>query len=216
MLREKVKISDKSLEEINAFLLDPNNKLVNDLLAVIEKYGGVDEINRKAEEAGKLENILGKLREKKSPYMKDLEWLTEKRDKNAFISIKDYRRKVLGDKADSMQFNDENPVTLEISACQYFPFLKTEARHAVEHGELMPGRFIRVRNMTEQVADDDILAVSAAVQIMAQVDVKHLRQTDQTAQTHTWVVQKLSRVILEVLVSRMITLSNGQMNTCTT
>ena len=166
MLREKVKISEKHLEEINNFLLDPNNKLVNDLLAVIEKYGGVDEINRKAEEAGKLENILGKLREKKSPYIKDLEWLTEKRDKNAFISIKDYRRKVLGDKADSMQFNDENPVTLEISACQYFPFLMAEARHAVEHGELMPGRFIRVRNMKEQEADNDILAVPAAMKIM--------------------------------------------------
>ena len=166
MLREKVKISEQSVEEINNFLLDPNNKLVNDLLAVIEKYGGVDEINRKAEEAGKLENILGKLREKKSPYIKDLEWLTEKRDKNAFISIKDYRRKVLGDKADSMKFKDDSAVTLEISACQYFPFLMTEARHAVEYGELMPGRFIRVRNMTEQVADDDILAVSAAVQIM--------------------------------------------------
>ena len=71
MLREKVKISEKHLEEINAFLLDPNNKLVNDLLDVIEKYGGVDEINRKGEEAGKLDTILGKLREKKSPYMKD-------------------------------------------------------------------------------------------------------------------------------------------------
>jgi len=166
MLREKVKISEKHLEEINAFLLDPNNKLINDLLAVIEKYGGVDEINRKGEEAGKLDTILGKLREKKSPYMKDLEWLTEKRDNNEFISIKDFRRKVLGDKADSMKFKDDSAVTLEISACQYFPFLMTEARHAVEHGELMPGRFIRVRNMTEQVADDDILAVSAAVQIM--------------------------------------------------
>jgi len=166
MLREKVKISEKHLEEINAFLLDPNNKLINDLLAVIEKYGGVDEINRKGEEAGKLDTILGKLREKKSPYMKDLEWLTEKRDNNEFISIKDFRRKVLGDKADSMKFKDDSAVTLEISACQYFPFLMTEARHAVEYGELMPGRFIRVRNMTEQVADDDILAVSAAVQIM--------------------------------------------------
>jgi len=135
-------------------------------LDVIEKYGGVDEINRKGEEAGKLDTILGKLREKKSPYMKDLEWLTEKRDNNEFISIKDFRRKVLGDKADSMKFKDDSAVTLEISACQYFPFLMTEARHAVEYGELMPGRFIRVRNMTEQVADDDILAVSAAVQIM--------------------------------------------------
>ena len=166
MLREKVKISEKHLEEINAFLLDPNNKLINDLLDVIEKYGGVDEINRKGEEAGKLDTILGKLREKKSPYMKDLEWLTEKRDNNEFISIKDFRRKVLGDKADSMKFKDDSAVTLEISACQYFPFLMTEARHAVEYGELMPGRFIRVRNMAEQVADDDILAVSAAVQIM--------------------------------------------------
>ena len=166
MLREKVKISEKHLEEINAFLLDPNNKLINDLLDVIEKYGGVDEINRKGEEAGKLDTILGKLREKKSPYMKDLEWLTEKRDNNEFISIKDFRRKILGDKADSMKFKDDSAVTLEISACQYFPFLMTEARHAVEYGELMPGRFIRVRNMTEQVADDDILAVSAAVQIM--------------------------------------------------
>ena len=166
MLREKVKISEKRLEEINNFLLDSNNKLINDLLGIVEKYGGVDEINRKAEEAGKLENILGKLREKKSPYIKDLEWLTEKRDNSEFISIKNFRRKVLGDKADSLQFNDDNAVTLEISACQYFPFLMAEAKHAVEYGELMPGRFIRVRAMREQEADNDILAVSAASKII--------------------------------------------------
>lgn len=166
MLREKVKISEKRLEEINNFLLDSNNKLINVLLGVVEKYGGVDEINRKAEEAGKLENILGKLREKKSPYIKDLEWLTEKRDNSEFISIKNFRRKVLGDKADSLQFNDDNAVTLEISACQYFPFLMAEAKHAVEYGELMPGRFIRVRAMREQEADNDILAVSAASKII--------------------------------------------------
>ena len=166
MLREKVKISEKRLEEINNFLLDSNNKLINDLLGIVEKYGGVDEINRKAEEAGKLENILGKLREKKSPYIKDLEWLTEKRDNSEFISIKNFQRKVLGDKADSLQFNDDNAVTLEISACQYFPFLMAEAKHAVEYGELMPGRFIRVRAMKEQEADNDILAVSAALKII--------------------------------------------------
>jgi antitoxin component of MazEF toxin-antitoxin module len=166
MLREKVKISEKRLEEINNFLLDSNNKLINDLLGIVEKYGGVDEINRKAEEAGKLENILGKLRENKSPYIKDLEWLTEKRDNSEFISIKNFQRKVLGDKADFLQFNDDNAVTLEISACQYFPFLMAEAKHAVEYGELMPGRFIRVRAMKEQEADNDILAVSAALKII--------------------------------------------------
>jgi antitoxin component of MazEF toxin-antitoxin module len=166
MLREKVKISEKRLDEINNFLLDPSNKLINDLLDVIEKYGGVDEINNKAEEAGKLENILGKLIEKRSPYIKDLEWLSEKRDNGEFISVKDFRRKVLGNKADSLQFNDGNAVTLEISACQYFPFLITEAKHALEHKELMPGRFIRVRAMKEQEADNDLLAVSAAMKII--------------------------------------------------
>jgi hypothetical protein len=41
-----------------------------------------------------------------------------------------------------------------------------EARHAVEKGELLPGRFIRVRCMKEQEEDDDILAMSAAMRII--------------------------------------------------
>jgi len=166
VLRQKLKISEKRLTEINNFLLDPNNKLINDLLGVIEKYGGVEEVNRKAEEAGKLENILEKLNGKNPRYMKDLEWLAEKRDNGEFISIANFRRKVLGDKAVSFTFKDEYAVTLEISACQYFPFFMTEAKHALEHGELMPGRFIRVRAMKEQEADSDLLAVSAAMRII--------------------------------------------------
>jgi hypothetical protein len=47
-IRSKLIINDKRLGEVNDFLLDPNNKLINDFLAVIEKYGGPDEINRKA------------------------------------------------------------------------------------------------------------------------------------------------------------------------
>ena len=58
-------------------------------------------------------------------------------------------------------------VTLEISALQYFPWLIAEARQAIEQGELMPGRYIRVRKMKEQEADNgDILAVAAAMQIV--------------------------------------------------
>jgi hypothetical protein len=41
-----------------------------------------------------------------------------------------------------------------------------EARQAVEKGELMPGRFIRVRKMAEQEEDGDLLAMSAAMQII--------------------------------------------------
>jgi len=164
--RQKLKIDNARLNEINEFLLRDDNPLVTDILKVIEKYGGVDEINRKAEEARKLENLLAQLEAKDSAYVKDLTWLQEQRDDDAFISIPDYRRKILGNKADSTKFDDSFAVTLEISACQYFPWLIEEAKQSIEKKELMPGRFIRVRNMAEQTADDQVIAFAAGMQIV--------------------------------------------------
>jgi hypothetical protein len=164
--KQKLKIDNKRLKEINDFLLRDDNPLVTDLLKVIEKYGGVDEINKKAEEARKLENLLAQLDAKKSPFVKDLTWLQEQRDNDAFISIPDYRRKVLGSKVDEIKFDESFAVTLEISACQYFPWLIEEAKQSIEKQELMPGRFIRVRNMAEQVADNHVIAFAAGMQIV--------------------------------------------------
>ncbi len=165
-MRERLRIPHSRLDEINALLLDPDCRVVNDLLAVVAKYGTPEEINRKAEEARRLPNLLARLREVNPAYVADLEWLAAQRDAGAFISIADYRRKVLGARADGMAFDERLAVTLEISAFQYFPWLITEARQAIEKGELMPGRFIRVRKMKEQEADGDILAVAAAMQIV--------------------------------------------------
>jgi len=165
-LREKLAISPDMISEINRFFLDPENPLINALLEVVEKYGGVDEINRKARENGTVDSLLARLKEKNSPYADDLVWLMEHRERCSFISEEEYRKKVLGDEYDSMTFDDDFAVTLELSAGQYFPWLMVEARQALELGELMPGRFIRVRNMAEQVEDDDILAFSAAVKII--------------------------------------------------
>ena len=165
-IRSKLVIEDKRLDEINAFLMDLENKLVNDLLTVVEKYGGPEEINRKARESSKIENLMARLKEKNSPYLKDLEWLMEQRDKGNFITVDEYRKKILGDKAEEMDFNEDFAVTLEISACQYFSFFMSQAHRAVEKGELMPGRFIRVRCMKEQEEDDDLLAMTAAMQII--------------------------------------------------
>ena len=166
-LRSLLAISETHLAEVNSLLLDPNSQVINDFLAVVDKYGTVQEINQRATEARRLPHLLTRLREIDSPYLADLEWLTEQRDKGAFISIADYRRQVLGPRADEMTFLDDMAVTLEISALQYFPFLITEARQAIERQELMPGRFIRVRKMKEQEADQgDILAVAAAMQIV--------------------------------------------------
>ena len=166
-LRERLKISEERLREINEFILDPKNELVNSLLEIVEKYGGPEEINRKANEALKLENLFDRLKEEKSPYMADLEWLTKQRDSGAFIKLTDYRKKILGKAAQGMVYDEENAVTLEISALNFFPWLIPQAKMAIEKQQLMPGRFIRVRNMKEQVEDNgDTLAVAAAMQIM--------------------------------------------------
>ena len=166
-LREKLRIDSKPIEEINAFLLDPSNEIINQLLEVIDKYGGVAEINRKHADAGKLENLMARLQAARSPYVKDLTWLIEQRDKHAFISMKDYVKRVTGGKGDVASLNQKNAVALEISALQYFPWLITQAKHCIEQGELMPGRVIRVRKMVEQEADNgDLMAVSAAMRII--------------------------------------------------
>ena len=165
-LRGRLRIDEENLKEINDFLLRKDNPLVDRLLRIVEKYGGVDEINRRARENRKLESLMSRLRKKNSPFVKDLDWLIKQRDKDAFISIPDYRRKVLGKKADSAKFDESFAVTLEISAFNFFPWLIEEAKRAIAQRDLMPSRYIRVRSMKEQVEDDDILVFAAAMQIM--------------------------------------------------
>jgi hypothetical protein len=166
-LRSRLRISENQLDQINSLLLNPDTQVVNDFLAVVEKHGSVEQINRKAQEARRLPNLMGRLEDTGSPYLADLEWLIEQRDRGAFISVSDYRHKVLGSQAGTMAFQDDLAVTLEISALQYFPFLIAEAKQAIANGELMPGRFIRVRKMKEQEADNgDILAIAAAMQVV--------------------------------------------------
>jgi len=166
VLRERLRIKEENLKQINSFLLREDNPLVNGLLKIVEKYGGVNEINHKAREARKLENLMERLKRKNSLYAMDLEWLIEQRDRGAFISIPEYRRKVLGEKAESVKFDESFAVTLEISAYNFFPWLIEEAKKAIERQNLMPARYIRVRSMKEQVEDDHILAFAAAMQIV--------------------------------------------------
>ncbi len=165
-LRKKLEISADRLAAINAVLLNPDMQVMNDFLAVVEKYGTPEEINQKAAEAGKLKNLMAKVAAVKPEYLQDLEWLAEQRDKGAFISVADYRRKVLGDRADEMTFADDFAVTLEVSAAQYFPYVIEAAKRAIAEQTLMPGRFIRVRKMKEQEADGDLVAFAAAMQII--------------------------------------------------
>ena len=173
-LRKELKITNEALKAVNDFLLDEKNPLINELFEVIEKYGGVEEINKKAKEESQLDNLLDKLKYKKLDYIQDIEWLIKQREKNAFISIPDYRKKILGDKLSEITFDKDFAVTLELSACQYFPFFIDIVKAAIEDQNLMPCRIIRVRKMKEQEEDGDLLAMAAAMQIIGATYVETL------------------------------------------
>lgn len=166
-LVDRLRIPWEHVEEVNRLLLNGQSPLIGSLLDLVEKYGGVDEINRMAEEARALPGLIERLRQQGSPYLRDLEWLRNQRDRGAFVRMEDYQREILGERLESTRFDPRLAVTLEISAFQYFPWMIEEARRSIERRELMPGRFIRVRRMKESEADGgDLLAVGAAVQIV--------------------------------------------------
>jgi hypothetical protein len=164
-LRKKLKVSGKHIKDINDYLLDPSNKLMNAMLDVVLKYGTPAEINRKARKASKLSILLKKLKDVDSPFLPDLRWLIRAAKKNAFVSMAEYRKSILGDKASSARFVDSSAVTLEVSAMQYFEWLKIEAQQAIDKKELMPGRFIRVRSMKDQMEGLEPAAMAAAMNV---------------------------------------------------
>lgn len=165
-LRNLLKIPTSRLDEINAVLVNPDMRVINDFIAVVEQYGTPKKINQKAKAARQLPALYKKVEETKPEYLADLRWLEEARKNRRFISIADYRAKVLGERVRSMTFKDEFAVTLEVSACQYFPWVIAAAKRAISNQVLMPGRFIKVRKMKEQEADGDLPAFAAAMQII--------------------------------------------------
>ena len=97
-LRQMLKIPYDRLDDINAVLLDPDIEVVNNFLEVVEKiwHAGGDQPQRPPRPR-QLPNLLKKVEQTQPEYLKDLKWLAEQRDRGAFISVADYRRKVLGD-----------------------------------------------------------------------------------------------------------------------
>ncbi len=173
-LKKSLTISNQKLEEINKFLVSEQNPVIDNLIDIVEKYGGVKEINRKAHESRRIENLLNRLEKTNSPFLNDLIWLQEQRDDKNFVSLDEYKKKILGENAGSVEFDESLAVTLEISACNFFPFLIEEAKKAIDNEDLMPSRYIRVRSMKEQVEDGDITAFTAATEVIGATYVQTL------------------------------------------
>ena len=165
-LQKLLKISPDKVKAVNSVFLDPNSQVMKNFFEVVAKYGTPQEINRKHRATRKMDNLFKIVQERNPDAVKDLNWLIEQRDRGAFTSIADYRHKVLGEAANQMKFKDKYAVTLEVSALQYFPWLRPMAEKAIADKTLVPGRFIAVRNMKESEADGDLPAIVAALDII--------------------------------------------------
>jgi hypothetical protein len=165
-LQKLLKISPEKLKAFNSVLLDPDSRIMKDFFAVVAKYGTPKEINRKHRASRKLDHLFKIVQERNPDAIQDLNWLIEQRDNGAFIPVKDYRRNLLGPAADAMKFKDKYAVTLEVSALQYFPWIRPMAEQAIANKTLVPGRFIAVRKMKESEMDGDLPAIVAALDII--------------------------------------------------
>ncbi|TSA47366.1 MAG: hypothetical protein D4R46_01235 [Chloroflexi bacterium] len=165
-LRKLLAIPTDRLDAINAVLLDPGEKVMNDFLAIVAKYGTPEEINRKHRESRKLDHLMKIVGEHAPGHVKDLKWLMEQHDSGAFASVAEYRIRVLGDRVKGMKFTDKSAVTLEVSALQYFPWIRPMIERAIKDRSLVPGRFIAVRKMKESETDGDLPAIVAALDII--------------------------------------------------
>ncbi len=106
-LRSRLAIPSARLDDLNALLLDPESRVVNDILAVVARYGTPEEINARARAAGELPALLARVRAAHPAYLADLEWLAGERERGAFVSVADFRRGVLGAAADTTAFRDD-------------------------------------------------------------------------------------------------------------
>jgi hypothetical protein len=165
-LQARLALSADSLEAINDLLQDPEVDAISRLVEIVHRHGTPEEINRKASQAGSLPDLLKQVERIRPDYLAELQWLGEQSDKGAFITVGEYRRRIHGERAGEMDFDESHAVTLEISSCHYFPWLMQIARLALERGELMPGRFVTTRKMREQEKDGDLPAFAAAMQII--------------------------------------------------
>ena len=171
LVKEKFAINSNMLNEVNKFLTKKSNPVIDEIIKIVDKYGGPKKINDLAQKNGKIEILMEKLQHKKPEYIDQLNWLIEQRDEKKFISMDEYKNKI---NASKDMIDESYKVTLEISSLHYFPWLISQAKQSIERGELMPGRFIRVRFMKEQEEDGDLLATISAMKILGSTWVESL------------------------------------------
>lgn len=169
-----LKISYSNIDSLNKIFGDSNQAIIRSFFEVVSKYGTPAEINSKAKKSRSLEQLRIKVANSNPSYLHDLDWLTEQQQRRTFCSIAEYRNKILGPDYKNKQYSDDYAVTLEVSALQYFSWIREMAENAIQNRSLIPGRFIAVRNMKESEEDGDLPAILSALTIMGSSFVETL------------------------------------------
>src|SRR4030042_3621684 len=94
--RKLLAIPQSRLDAVNHVVLDPKSEVMQAFLAVVDKYGTPDEINRKHRISRELPNLLKKIEAAKPSHLKDIQWLQQQVQANRFVSVRDFRRQGLG------------------------------------------------------------------------------------------------------------------------
>ncbi len=170
-MKDKFAINFKVIDEINEFFTEKNNPVIDEIIKIVDKYGGPQKINSLNQQNGTVEVLIEKLRNKKPEYFDQLNWLIEQRESKKFINMEEYKSRINTPKD---MLDESYEVTLEISSLHYFPWLISQAKQAIDRGELLPNRFIRVRYMKEQEDDGDLLATVSAMKILGSSWVESL------------------------------------------
>ena len=80
LVKEKLIIDSKVLNEVNKFLTKKSNPVIDEIIKIVDKYGGPKKINDLAQKNGKIGILMEKLKHKKPEYVDQLNWLIEQRD----------------------------------------------------------------------------------------------------------------------------------------
>lgn len=170
----------KVVQDFNTWINEPQNPYIRQIRSLLNKYGTVEQINAKAREAKTLANRMDRLRALGADqYVKDLEWLAAQRDLGTFVSIEEYRKRVLGEKYKTTFFPETNAVILEISSLHYFDWMMDTCRIALENRSLVPSRYICIRPLrdVELTYPGELIAIQAAMDI---IGATHCTQMDTT------------------------------------
>jgi len=106
--RKLLSIPQSRLQAINNVILDPKSEVMRAFLAVVDKYGTPDEINRKHLASRALPNLLRKVEAVRPEHLKDLEWLQQQVATGRFISV----RTTADKSSDPVQMIEGSPTSM--------------------------------------------------------------------------------------------------------